>query len=128
MSQQHLIDLTGRFLKALTDLGFGQDDDINGGDCVDAVGQHFPGLQKAWYDLQVQQSAPKVSPFIALRLNGSVITVNVAQIEAIRLKADIERVEVTMISGVSYSVLRDDGASIYATYASITKLAQEATR
>lgn len=128
MSQQHLINLTGQFLRALTELGFGQDDEINGGDCVNVVGQHYGDLQKAWYDLQVQQALPKVSPFIALRLNGSVITVNVAQIEAIRLKADIERVEVTMISSASYSVLRDDGASIYATYDRITKLAQEATR
>lgn len=128
MSQQHLINFTGKFLNALAELGFGQSEPISGSDCVDVVGRHYGGLQKAWYDLQVQQSAPKVSPFIALRLNGSAVTVNAGQIQAIRLMADAERIEVTMNSGTVYSVLRDDGASIYTTFESVTKLVQEATR
>lgn len=129
MSQQHLIALTGQFLKALTEMGFGNEDaSINGADCVELVDRHYNGLQKAWYDLQVEQSAPKVSPFIALRLNGSAVTVNAGQIQAIRLDTNAERVEVTMAGGTTYSVLRDDGDIIYATYGRVSMAAQEATR
>lgn len=119
---------TGDFLRALAALGFGKDNAdvlVDSKHIAGLVANHYPLLQEAWY---ADQLAPRVSPFIELRLNGSVVTVNAAQIEAIHLNAQAERITVGMVGGASYSALRDDGASVYATYERLTNLIKEATK
>jgi hypothetical protein len=55
---EQALRLTRRFLDALREMGFDEDDPINGGDVVEVVGEHYPALRKLFDDMRQPGKTP----------------------------------------------------------------------